>query len=62
MEGLERIVKENPFFGGMQDPFCALVCACAKNIRFAAGQHLLHEEAVDTPHQRACHFPQARGP
>lgn len=43
MEGLERIVKEHPFFGGMPDAFCKLVCGCAKNVRFEAGQYLFHE-------------------
>jgi CRP-like cAMP-binding protein len=45
MEGLERIVKEHPFFGGMQEAFCKLVCGCAKNVRFEAGQYLFHEGA-----------------
>ncbi|MFH1340609.1 MAG: cyclic nucleotide-binding domain-containing protein [Pseudomonadota bacterium] len=43
MEGLERIVKEHPFFGGMQEEFCKLVCGCAKNVAFEAGQYLFHE-------------------
>jgi CRP-like cAMP-binding protein len=43
MEGLGRIVKEHPFFGGMHDTFCKLVCGCAKNVRFEAGQYLFHE-------------------
>jgi CRP/FNR family transcriptional regulator, cyclic AMP receptor protein len=43
MEGLERIIREHPFFHGMQDSFCDLVCGCAKNTRFAAGQYLFHE-------------------
>jgi CRP-like cAMP-binding protein len=43
MEGLERIIKEHPFFAGMQDAFLELVCGCAKNARFAAGQYLFHE-------------------
>jgi CRP-like cAMP-binding protein len=43
MEGLERIVKEHPFFAGMQNAFCELVCGCAKNVRFEAGQYLFHE-------------------
>ncbi len=43
MEGLERIVKEHPFFAGMQNAFCDLVCGCAKNVRFEAGQYLFHE-------------------
>jgi len=43
MEGLERIVKEHPFFAGMPDAFCELACGCAKNVRFEAGQYLFHE-------------------
>jgi CRP/FNR family transcriptional regulator, cyclic AMP receptor protein len=43
MESLERIVKEHPFFAGMPDAFCELVCGCAKNAHFGAGQYLFHE-------------------
>ncbi len=43
MEGLERIVREHPFFTGLDEGFCALVCGCAKNVRFEAGQYLFHE-------------------
>ncbi len=43
MEGLERIVKEHPFFTGVDETFCTLVCGCAKNVRFEAGQYLFHE-------------------
>ena len=43
MEGLERIVREHPFFAGLDDNFLALVCGCAKNVVFQAGQHLFHE-------------------
>jgi CRP-like cAMP-binding protein len=43
MEGLERIIREHPFFDGMQESYCDLVCGCAKNARFAAGQYLFHE-------------------
>jgi CRP-like cAMP-binding protein len=43
MEGLERIIKEHPFFAGLNEEFCALVCGCAKNARFDAGQYLFHE-------------------
>lgn len=43
MEGLERIVKEHPFFAGLGDEFGALVSGCAKNARFDAGQYLFHE-------------------
>jgi CRP-like cAMP-binding protein len=48
MEGLDRIVKEHPFFSGLDEGFCKLVCRCAKNVRFEAGQYLFHEgEAAD---------------
>ena len=43
MEGLGRIIREHRFFAGMQDPFLELVCGCAKNVRFTAGQYLFHE-------------------
>jgi CRP-like cAMP-binding protein len=43
MEGLERIVKEHPFFVGLAEGFSNLVCGCAKNVRFEAGQYLFHE-------------------
>lgn len=43
MEGVERIIREHPFFAGMQDPFLELVCGCARNARFTAGQYLFHE-------------------
>jgi CRP-like cAMP-binding protein len=43
MEGLQRIVKEHPFFAEMQNAFCELVCGCAKNVRFEAGQYVFHE-------------------
>jgi CRP/FNR family transcriptional regulator, cyclic AMP receptor protein len=43
MEGLERIVREHPFFVGLEERFGALVSGCAKNVRFEAGQYLFHE-------------------
>lgn len=43
IEGLERIVRDHPFFAGLDEGFCKLVCGCAKNVRFEAGQYLLHE-------------------
>jgi len=48
MEGLERFVKEHPFFADLEEGFLKLVCGCAKNVRFEAGQYLFHEgEAAD---------------
>jgi CRP/FNR family transcriptional regulator, cyclic AMP receptor protein len=43
MEGLERIVKEHPFFAGIPNAFSELVSGCAKNVQFAAGHYLFHE-------------------
>ncbi|WOJ90896.1 cyclic nucleotide-binding domain-containing protein [Methylocapsa polymorpha] len=43
MEGLERVVKEHPFFAGLGEEFGNLVSGCAKNTRFEAGQYLFHE-------------------
>jgi CRP/FNR family cyclic AMP-dependent transcriptional regulator len=43
MEGLERIIKEHPFFADLGEDFCNLVCGCAKNVRFEAGQYLFRE-------------------
>lgn len=43
MEGLERIIKEHPFFARLEDEFCQLISGCAKNVRFEAGQYLFHE-------------------
>lgn len=41
--GLDRIVKEHPFFSGLEHGFCDLVCGCARNVRFNAGEFLFHE-------------------
>jgi CRP/FNR family transcriptional regulator, cyclic AMP receptor protein len=43
MEGLERILAEQPIFSGLGGSFTALVSGCAKNVRFEAGQYLFHE-------------------
>jgi len=48
LEGLEHIIKEHPFFAGLDDGFCKLVVGCARNVRFEAGQYLFHEgDAAD---------------
>jgi len=44
MEGLERIVREHPFFAGMTEDQTNLLAGCAKNVRFEAGQYLFHED------------------
>ena len=43
MEGMQRIVREHPFFAGLGEEFFSLVTGCAKNVRFEAGQYLFHE-------------------
>jgi CRP/FNR family cyclic AMP-dependent transcriptional regulator len=40
---LDRIVCEHPFFAGLETSFCALVCGCARNVRFDAGRYLFRE-------------------
>jgi len=45
MEGLERFVREHPFFAGLEEGFLGLVCGCAKNVVFQAGDYLFHEGA-----------------
>jgi len=43
MEGLERILREQPFFAGFAAEHSALIAGCARNHRFEAGQYLLRE-------------------
>jgi len=43
VEDLERIIKEHQFFAGLDPAFCNLICGCAKNVRFEAGEYLFHE-------------------
>lgn len=48
IKGLDRIIMEHPFFTGIEDGFCTLICGCAKNVHFEAGQYLFHEgQAAD---------------
>ena len=46
MEGLERIIKEHPFFAGLDPAFSELICGCARNVRFDPGEYLFHEGAT----------------
>ena len=43
MEGLERIIREHPFFRDLDPRFVALVVGCARNVRFDAGEYLFRE-------------------
>jgi CRP-like cAMP-binding protein len=40
IEGLDRIVREHPFFAGFPEETIKLVAGCARNVRFDAGQYL----------------------
>ena len=49
MEGLDRIIREHPFFAGLEPPWLDLICGCCRNVRFDADQYLLREgEPADT--------------
>lgn len=43
MEGLERIIREHPFFKGLDARFVTLVVGCARNVRFEAGEYLFRD-------------------
>jgi CRP-like cAMP-binding protein len=43
VKGVDQIVREHPFFAGLEEAFCSLVCGCAKNVMFDTGQYLFHE-------------------
>ena len=43
VKDIEEIVREHPFFAGLKEPFCKLICGCAKNAHFRAGEYLFHE-------------------
>ncbi len=40
---LEPILREHPFFHGMEDRHIQLIAGCSMNVRFEAGQVLFHE-------------------
>lgn len=43
IETLERIIYQQPFFQDMPERHIELITACAKNVRFHAGQMILQE-------------------
>jgi CRP/FNR family transcriptional regulator, cyclic AMP receptor protein len=48
MEGLGRMLREHPFFTGVEPADLDEVVGCAMNVRFGAGQYLFREgEAAD---------------
>ena len=48
IQGLDRIVREHPFFAGLSEDRIQLVAGCARNVRFEPGQYLFRtNEAAD---------------
>lgn len=43
IEGLDRILREHPFFAGMEDSYRELVAGCAANEVFHAGTYVYRE-------------------
>lgn len=43
MESLERVLREHPFMTELPEGVAHVVTGCAKNVRFAPGELLLHE-------------------
>jgi CRP-like cAMP-binding protein len=43
VEGLDRILREHPFFHGLPDPLYGLISGCARNALFAPGEHIFRE-------------------
>jgi CRP/FNR family transcriptional regulator, cyclic AMP receptor protein len=46
MQGLERIVLDQPFFAGLGPEFGSAISGCARNLRFTADQYLFREGAL----------------
>jgi CRP/FNR family cyclic AMP-dependent transcriptional regulator len=46
MEGLGRVLREHPFFAGVEPADLDEVVGCAMNVRFGAGQYLFREGEV----------------
>ena len=44
MESLEPILRTHPFLEGLDSRFMELITGCASNVRFNAGEFLLHED------------------
>jgi CRP/FNR family cyclic AMP-dependent transcriptional regulator len=48
IEGLDRFIREHPFFAGLREDYIALIAGCARNVRFVAGQFLYrHDDPAD---------------
>ncbi|HVC56977.1 MAG TPA: cyclic nucleotide-binding domain-containing protein [Stellaceae bacterium] len=43
VRGVDRLISEHPFFGGMAPEYCELIGGCARNVRFDKAQYLFRE-------------------
>jgi CRP-like cAMP-binding protein len=43
IEGLDRLLKEHPFFQDMDPEVCKIIAGCAANERFNAGDYIFRE-------------------
>jgi CRP-like cAMP-binding protein len=43
VRGLDEIIKQHPFFAGLEPWCCELIAGCGRNVRFEPGQYLFHE-------------------
>jgi CRP-like cAMP-binding protein len=43
VQSLEPLLREHPFFSGLEPEYLALVVGCARNVRFDAGDYLFRE-------------------
>ncbi|MDD3448810.1 MAG: cyclic nucleotide-binding domain-containing protein [Gammaproteobacteria bacterium] len=47
-EGIDKLLRDHPFFSGMKPDYLELIAGCGANERFDAGRYLFHEgEAAD---------------
>ncbi len=42
IDGMEKIVREHPFFADLDDDTVTLLAGCARNVVFKAGEYLFH--------------------
>lgn len=47
-EDLARIIKEHPFFAGLDERLCNFICDCAAHVQFDASTYLFHEGGLQT--------------
>jgi CRP/FNR family transcriptional regulator, cyclic AMP receptor protein len=45
VEDLTRIILAHPFFAGLDAAHAGIICGCARNVRFEAGEYLFHAQS-----------------